>query len=222
MTKIKDIPMIIAQNGLLDGMEWSLESDLTIGRGSDCDIVIDDRQVSRYHAKLFFQEQGEMHITDLNSKNGTYVNSELISSAKLLNDGDVIKIALVQEFLFVSSDATLPLNVGFSKQMNRLYNLFIDEAARRIWIGENEISPPLSVSQYRLLWVLYKNSGKVVPRDQIIQGVWGEEQSVGVSEQALDALVRRTRDRLRKHEKNHEFIVTVRGYGFLFENIQGD
>ena len=52
-----------------------------------------------------------------------------------------------------------------------------------------------------------------------MQSVWGEKESVGVSEQALDALVRRTRDRLKKFEKNHEFIVTVRGYGFIFENI---
>jgi DNA-binding response OmpR family regulator len=40
----------------------------------------------------------------------------------------------------------------------------------------------------------------------------------GVSEQAIDALVRRLRDRLAEVDPNGEYIVTVRGHGFRMDN----
>jgi DNA-binding response OmpR family regulator len=52
--------------------------------------------------------------------------------------------------------------------------------------------------------------------------VWGED-ALGISEQALDALVRRLRERLAELEPNHEFVVTVRGHGLRLENpIDGE
>jgi len=39
--------------------------------------------------------------------------------------------------------------------------------------------------------VLYENQAQVVDRHQLIVNAWGEDQAVGVSDQALDALLRR-------------------------------
>jgi DNA-binding response OmpR family regulator len=44
--------------------------------------------------------------------------------------------------------------------------------------------------------------------------VWPEAVEEGVSEQAIDALVRRLRDRLAELGKDREYVVTVRGHGF--------
>jgi DNA-binding response OmpR family regulator len=52
----------------------------------------------------------------------------------------------------------------------------------------------------------------------LIQAVWGEEDAVGVSEQALDALIRRLRDRLAAFDSEHNYIITVRGHGLRLEN----
>src|SRR5690606_27060487 len=46
---------------------------LTIGRDAACDVRVDDRRVSRRHARLEVQ-QGAVVLTDLNSTNGVYVN----------------------------------------------------------------------------------------------------------------------------------------------------
>jgi DNA-binding response OmpR family regulator len=48
--------------------------------------------------------------------------------------------------------------------------------------------------------------------------VWSEEEALGVSEQAIDALVRRLRDRIAAVDPDHAYIVTVRGHGFRFDN----
>jgi len=96
--------------------------------------------------------------------------------------------------------------------------LLLDEKSRRVWVRGKEILPPLSAAQFRLLLCLYQQSGEVVSRDELVQTTWQEEESVGVSDQALDALVRRLRDRLLEHDDSHQYIVTVRGHGIRLDN----
>ena len=60
--------------------------------------------------------------------------------------------------------------------------------------------------------------GLVVPREELVKEVWEEEEAYGVSDQALDALVRRLRDRLAEADPGHEYVVTIRGHGLRLEN----
>jgi DNA-binding response OmpR family regulator len=57
-----------------------------------------------------------------------------------------------------------------------------------------------------------------VERQKLVSEAWGEEQAVGVSDQALDALLRRLRDRIATIDPANSYIVTVRGYGIKLEN----
>lgn len=62
----------------------------TIGRRPDSDIFLDDVTVSRDHA-LVVRRGDDWHLDDLGSLNGTYVNRELVESAKLA-DGDEVQV----------------------------------------------------------------------------------------------------------------------------------
>jgi len=211
-------PIIFAHDGPLSGSSWTLSIKTVIGRDASCDIRIADRQVSRNHAVITSDGDGKVSITDLDSKNGVFVNGERINGSADLKDGDAIKIALIQELIFVSSDATIPLEMNIQSTEEISQQLFIDQNARRVWIKEGELLPPLSVQQYKLLTLLYNAENKVVSREMIISEVWGDDAAVGVTEQALDALVRRLRGRLHKKDPTHSYITTVRGVGFIFEN----
>lgn len=57
------------------------QSVMNIGRGNDNDIILNSSSVSRYHAKLEWQ-QGVWYLTDLGSSNGIRYGSELIESLK--------------------------------------------------------------------------------------------------------------------------------------------
>ncbi|MCE1254788.1 MAG: winged helix-turn-helix domain-containing protein, partial [Anaerolineae bacterium] len=150
----------------------------------------------------------------LSSKNGTYYNGNLISEPTTLSDGDLIQIAFVQTFVFLSSDATMPMEPSpLLTEQHSKGTLLLDERSRRVWIKDQEVLPPLSVPQFRLLKLLYDNKAQVVSRQDLISTVWEDEEAMGVSDQALDALVRRLRDRLAPLNPKHEYIVTVRGYG---------
>jgi len=212
-----DLPVLIGQTGILNGLRWLINGELTIGRDVDCDVVIADRQVSRFHARLTSTQKGLL-LEDLGSKNGTYLNGKLVSDPAYLEDGDIIAVALVQNFVFLSSDATMPMESGSMVGYDRIGLLRLDARSRRVWIGQQEILPPLSAPQFRLLQILYDQQGKVVARQDLITAVWGDEEAVGISEQAMDALVRRLRDRLSQFDPKHPYVITVRGHGLRLEN----
>ncbi len=212
-----DVPILIAQSGPLDGQRWPIDSEIHMGRDPDCKIVIPDRQVSRFHTRIF-REQENVVIEDLASKNGTFVNGQLIDQPTFLQDGDIIQIALIQKFSYLSSDATMPLEqqtYEFQQVEHRgvQSRIFLDEKSRRVWVLNQEITPPLSVPQFLLLKVLFDNQGEVVSRGDLVTAVWGNERAVGVSEQALDALIRRLRERITQLDESKEYIITVRGHG---------
>ncbi len=61
---------------------------ISVGRGLDNDLVIDDPRVSRHHAQITFRH-GHYLLRDLRSTNGTFVNQQPIE-AVVLASGDVI------------------------------------------------------------------------------------------------------------------------------------
>lgn len=63
---------------------------VVVGRGKDADFRLDDPNVSRRHAVLYW-EGGQVFVKDLGSTNGTYVNGRPVTSAPV-RDGDVLTV----------------------------------------------------------------------------------------------------------------------------------
>ena len=65
-------------------MQYALEEGRTahVGRGSTCEIRLSDPIASRYHAVFYF-EDGDWHVRDTSSRNGTEVNGQKIDQARL-------------------------------------------------------------------------------------------------------------------------------------------
>ncbi|MCS7011817.1 MAG: FHA domain-containing protein [Anaerolineales bacterium] len=213
MEHSENTPILVARAGPLQGQRWPLTKPMLVGRDAGCDIIIPDRQVSRLHARFLPVSEG-IFLEDVGSKNGTYRNGSMLKEPVLLQDGDVIQIALAQEFLYLAMDATTPLPEAGSEGGR----LTIDERARRVWVNRILLEPPLSVLQFRALHFLYQHSGEVVSRNDLIVAVWGRAEAAGVSDQALDALLRRLRERLAEVDPLHVYLVTVRGHGIRLEN----
>ncbi len=214
---ISENPVIVGLQGPLEGKKWDVISELMIGRDQDCDIAIADRQVSRFHAHITNLGNNRIQLEDLGSKNGTYLKGELLKKNVILEDGDIIQIALIQKFSFYLSDATMPLEDLLPQRQPISKRIFLDAKARRVWIKGKELLPPLSLPQFRLLHALSQQAGKVISRNELIQTVWQEEESEGISEQAVDALIRRLRGRLAEVDPGFEYLVTVRGHGLRLD-----
>ena len=201
--------MLILADGFGKGQRWELGKEtIIIGRHQSCDIILSDRRVSRFHARI--TRQGRQYVLeDLGSKNGTFVNGEALQGPWILKDGDEISIALAFKLIFVDVGSTAPLIFT-----EKAPSLQLDKATRKVWVRGRELTPPLSPSQFRLLELLYEAAGRVVSREEIARYVWPDAYEEGVTEQAIDALVHRLRERLAAVDPDTHYIVTVRGHGF--------
>ena len=212
---VSERPVLTVEEGEHIGLRVLVDADdFIIGRGEECNLVLNDRAISRQHARIW-REEGSYYIEDLESKNGTWVNGEVLQQPRQLSDGDKIQLAMTVRITFNESDATVELSFDPSRLKSRLS---LDRDARRVFIGQQEVLPPLSLPQYRLLQLLADAEGAVCTREEVIESVWPEAAGEGVSEQAIDALVRRLRDRLAEVDPHHQYVVTVRGHGFRLDN----
>jgi len=210
----QDVAMLMVREGASPRRQWSLQGTVVlIGRGDDCHVIIQDRQASRHHARILQTEDGYV-LEDLGSKNGTFLNGQPLTAPTVLKDGDEIGIAFAAKLTFVDAGATAPLL--FDEKLKP--SLRMDTAAKRVWVAGRELDPPLSLAQYRLLELLYQNRGRVVSREEVVSAVWAEDEAEGVSEQAIDALARRLRERIAEADPDHQYVVTVRGHGFRLEH----
>ncbi|MDX6225341.1 MAG: transport system ATP-binding/permease protein, partial [Frankiales bacterium] len=80
---------VMSQIGRLTAVHH-LTAELVIGRAPDCDLALDDLQVSRKHARLLVGD-GSARVEDLGSHNGTFVNGSRVNSAAL-RDYDLLNI----------------------------------------------------------------------------------------------------------------------------------
>lgn len=212
-TQGQDVAMLMVREGNSPRRQWALQGAVVvIGRGDDCHVIIDDRQASRHHARITQTEDGYV-LEDLASKNGTFLNGQPLTVPTVLRDGDEVGIAFAAKLGFVDAGATAPLL--FDEELGPIIRM--DTEAKRVWVAGQELAPPLSLAQYRLLELLYENRGRVVSREEVVSAVWAEDDAEGVSEQAIDALARRLRERIAEADPDHQYVVTVRGHGFRLE-----
>jgi pSer/pThr/pTyr-binding forkhead associated (FHA) protein len=222
MSEQKEFPALVLLDGEFGTQNWTIDRDeMILGRDDSADIVIPERQISRQHIVFRRLKDNEYLVEDLNSKNGTWVNGNRLEGSRLVQDGDEINLAMKIRLQFIGSGVTAPAthtlpdvvpSAGGGGRMK------IDTEARRVFILGVELDPPLSLPQYRLIELLYGNQGRVCTREEVVETVWPEAMGEGVSEQAIDALVRRLRDRLNETDPDIPYIVTVRGHGFRLDN----
>lgn len=91
----------------------------------------------------------------------------------------------------------------------RVGDLVLDPASRLVTRGEHEIH--LSPTEFRLLELLMRRSGRVIPRDAIVQAVWDFDHDV--EENTLDAFIRLLRSKVDR-DHTQKLIQTVRGIGY--------
>lgn len=86
--------------------------------------------------------------------------------------------------------------------------------AHRVTVRGEEVQLPLK--EFHLLEFLMRNAGRVMPRAQLINRVWGADY-VGDTK-TLDVHVKRLRSKIEEDPSNPVHLVTVRGLGYKFEN----
>jgi hypothetical protein len=71
------------------------QSAVTLGRSSDCDVVVGEGTVSRHHAELRHSPDDTWTVHDLDSLNGTWLNGSRVREARV-SRGDVLRLGGLQ------------------------------------------------------------------------------------------------------------------------------
>lgn len=88
--------------------------------------------------------------------------------------------------------------------------LVVDFSTGTVMVNDEEIN--LTMKEYGLLEYLIKNRGAILPKESILNKVWGYEYFG--DPRTVDTHIRRLREKLKDESR---FIVTVRGRGYRFE-----
>jgi DNA-binding response OmpR family regulator len=89
--------------------------------------------------------------------------------------------------------------------------LTLDPARHDVSIGDRRVQ--LTHVEFRLLEALLTADGRVLTRDQLLDAVWGEDQSE-VLDRTIDVHIRRLRDKLGDDPDAPRWVATVRGAGY--------
>jgi two-component system response regulator RegX3 len=92
----------------------------------------------------------------------------------------------------------------------------LDPDQHHVLVHQNEVSMPLK--EFELLHVLMVNAGRVVPREVLIDRVWGSDY-VGDTK-TLDVHIKRLRGKIEDDPSAPTRIVTIRGLGYKFERVR--
>ncbi|MGF1644479.1 MAG: FHA domain-containing protein [Thiotrichales bacterium] len=111
----------------------------TIGRDADNDIQIDSTAVSRAHALIVFAD-GELTIEDLDSANGTFLNSEPVSKGRLKN-GDFLRIG---DKLFRFQPARADQNATELGNLREIGFQQADGGIDRVFHSDADVTRPVS------------------------------------------------------------------------------
>ncbi len=109
------LAVLLVMTGPSTGQTIYLETKdhWVIGRGTGCDIVLQENSVSRQHCDVIFDPKGHWLVKDLKSSNGTWVNGQKISK-HVLESGDKIQLGSSIIVKFVLQDE---LEAAFQKEL---------------------------------------------------------------------------------------------------------
>ncbi len=92
MTIMSDAPLKATLVNKANGTEITLPEIAIFGRKQESTISLPDNRVSRRHAMIRCQEEGDYWFYDLGSFNGSYINGERVTTVRQLEHGDLIRI----------------------------------------------------------------------------------------------------------------------------------
>ena len=122
-------------SSIIANKTFFLQDDtIHIGRATGNAIPLDHHGISREHAVISRDDTG-YYITDLDSRNGTYVNGRAIQERTKLSEGDLIRICDI-ELVFCEQDD--PANSSLSLSKSDMVRWQNESQVRRVTITDHE------------------------------------------------------------------------------------
>jgi pSer/pThr/pTyr-binding forkhead associated (FHA) protein len=161
-----------------------LVDHLVIGREPDLDLAVEDPLVSRRHARIDLGGD-QPTVEDLESRNGTYVNGQIVHGRRPLAPGDQIRVGLtVAELRTADQVADRPSVVGPRPAISAVHEGVLQPASR------DELPAPLAGAA-SLPQFMAEESEPAFVSDQAVQGLGSRQGGYDALTSLIDARVKR-------------------------------
>lgn len=154
-------------------------------------------------------------LTVLNNVSNRLVGLELGVDEYILKPFSLKELEMRVESMYRRSS----LNTrNLTKKINQIYsigNLIIDMDKQRILKGNLQID--LTNIEHSILKLLIKNRGKELSRSLILGNIWGYIPERNTDTRIVDVNISRLRSKLEENPNKPEFILTIRGKGYMFK-----
>lgn len=97
-------------------------------------------------------------------------------------------------------------------RVKRIRDLEVNEASHQVTLKGKPVE--LTAKEFGLLCALIRANGRVLNREQLLEGVWGYADAAEIESRTVDVHVRRVREKLGPEARR---IVTVKGVGYRFD-----
>ncbi|KRN98400.1 two-component response regulator [Companilactobacillus kimchiensis] len=114
----------------------------------------------------------------------------------------------------ISKESPHVSNQARKKETVKYNDIVIDFKHYRV--THNGYDLGLTPKEFSLFWYLVQHRGKVMSRDQLLEGVWGYDAAG--SSRTVDIHISHLRDKLDEKSKSKNCIKTVRGFGYVLDN----
>ncbi len=111
-----------------------------------------------------------------------------------------------------------PASSSPSQGVISISNIEIDTNRRQVF--QNGERVPLTYTEFSLLELLFRQPGRVVPRGEILEELWGYPPRRAADLRVVDVYVARLRSKLEPDPRNPELILTVRGTGYTSQRLK--
>ena len=110
-----------------------------------------------------------------------------------------------------------PREIPAGQGVMRVGDLMVDTNRRQVTRGTDRIA--LTYTEFSLLELLFREPGRVVPRAEILEQLWGYPPRRAADLRVVDVYVARLRGKLEPDPRNPELILTVRGIGYASQRM---
>jgi hypothetical protein len=184
------------------------------------DIELSADVISRQHLEIVQQGSGYW-VKDLGSTNGTMLNDDRIISGNLYELKHNARIGLGVEgmsahtvLVFKESDDTNIMHGKEAAAGKPVSWLQVDEGKKEAVVDGKQ--KKLSKKEYDLLVLLYRNTGNICSRDEIIEAVWPESRDTSaISDATIDQLIHRLREKVEPEPARPSRIVSKKAFGYM-------
>jgi hypothetical protein len=156
------------------------------------------------HLNTQFKEALMRHINNLKPTPADVYPLEILRKMGIIDKNNKVFSKFFEDYLYSIND--------LSKR-----SLLIDTTTGEIYKNGIRLDTQLSANEYKLVRFLEENSYQVIDRDRIADCVWGASTNEGVTDESIDQLVSRLREKIEDDKNNPQHITTIRGRGFQFK-----